>query len=239
MLDTALRDFEENREIFVDLGIREHFDIPKLHYMRHYIYFFKRYGTADNFNTEYTERLHIDMAKNAYRATNSKDEYPQMTSWLDRRERLMLHEKFIQRRLKHQMTHTIPTHHTRTLLPSLVYRREQHMAKHPTKRGVSLSEIKQLYHATHFEAALARFITQYQNPGFTVTQVRQAATDFNLPPYRFPVYHRLKFVARDPFHLDPNKTSVVDSIHVEPGRFDTAVIFYSGDRDLIGTQGQS
>jgi hypothetical protein len=42
---------------------------------------------ADNFNTEYTERLHIDLAKDAYRSTNMKDEYPQMTAWLDRRER--------------------------------------------------------------------------------------------------------------------------------------------------------
>jgi len=52
LLEKALQDFEENRKIFVDLGIREHFDIPKLHYMRHYTYFFRRYGTADNFNTE-------------------------------------------------------------------------------------------------------------------------------------------------------------------------------------------
>jgi len=30
------------------------------------------FGTTDNYTTEYTERLHIDLAKDAYRATNMK-----------------------------------------------------------------------------------------------------------------------------------------------------------------------
>ncbi|KAJ3502648.1 hypothetical protein NLJ89_g8789 [Agrocybe chaxingu] len=98
-LDDALRQFHENRDIFVALGIRLNFDIPKLHYAGHYRYFLEFFGTADNFNTEYTERLHIDMAKDAYAASNTKDEYPQMTSWLDRRERVMQHAKYLRRRL--------------------------------------------------------------------------------------------------------------------------------------------
>ncbi|THU85229.1 hypothetical protein K435DRAFT_806077 [Dendrothele bispora CBS 962.96] len=41
-----------------------------------------------HFNTEHTERLHIDMAKDAYRASNRKDEYMQMTKWLERKEKM-------------------------------------------------------------------------------------------------------------------------------------------------------
>ncbi len=152
-LENAQLSFEQNRLIFINLGIQAHFDIPKLHFKRHYKYFFERFGTADNFNTEYTERLHIDMAKDAYRATNSKNEYPQMTNRLDRRERIMLHAKFIQRQA--QLLENPSATRPRTLLPSLVYRRNHSMAKHPTKKGVRIIDIIQVYGATHFEQALA------------------------------------------------------------------------------------
>jgi hypothetical protein len=49
--------------------------------------YFKLFGASDNYNTEYTERLHIDLAKDAYRSTNFKDTFPQMTLWLERKEK--------------------------------------------------------------------------------------------------------------------------------------------------------
>ena len=51
----------------------------------------KLYGTLDNFNTEYTEWLHIDLAKDAYAATNHKDEFTQMTVWLEQKEKILQH----------------------------------------------------------------------------------------------------------------------------------------------------
>ncbi len=51
---------------------------------------------TDNYNTEQSEHLHIDFAKNAYYASNHKDEYPQMTLWLERREKVQQHAKFIE-----------------------------------------------------------------------------------------------------------------------------------------------
>lgn len=41
------------------------------------------FDTMDNYNTEYTEQLYIDLAKDAYHAMNHKDEYMQMTLWLE------------------------------------------------------------------------------------------------------------------------------------------------------------
>jgi hypothetical protein len=41
------------------------------------------------------QRLHIDLAKDTYHATNFKDEYPQMTAWLERREKILRHDKFL------------------------------------------------------------------------------------------------------------------------------------------------
>lgn len=97
-LDQALAEFRKNVQVFVGLGVRSHFNIPKFHVIGHYRHFAEQLGTADNSNMEYTERLHIDMAKHAYAATNRKDEFPQMTLWLDRREKILHHEKYIRRR---------------------------------------------------------------------------------------------------------------------------------------------
>ena len=62
LLDEALDRFRANREIFVELGIRDGFNIPKLHFACHYVELIKLFGTTDNFNTEHTECLHIDLA---------------------------------------------------------------------------------------------------------------------------------------------------------------------------------
>ena len=83
-MEDALHRFHESKGIFKDLGIRSDFNIPKLHFCsKHYSPQIRNFGTTDNFTTEYTERLHIDLAKDAYRASNKKDEYPQMTLWLE------------------------------------------------------------------------------------------------------------------------------------------------------------
>ncbi|KAJ7488720.1 hypothetical protein B0H11DRAFT_1694980, partial [Mycena galericulata] len=98
-LGNTLNRFHDHKSIFVDLGVREDFNLPKLHSCHHYIMYIKLFGTTDNYNTEYTERLHIDLAKDAYRSTNFKDEFPQMTLWLERKEKIYRHEKYIQWRL--------------------------------------------------------------------------------------------------------------------------------------------
>jgi hypothetical protein len=95
-LGDALNRFHANKDIFVDLGVQEAFKIPKLHSLRHYI---KLFGTTDNYNTQATERLHINYMKDAYRATNTKDEYPQMTRWLERQEKIFRHVHYISWRL--------------------------------------------------------------------------------------------------------------------------------------------
>ena len=95
LLDDALDRFHANREIFVDLGVHNNFNIPKLHFACHYAELIKLFGTTDNFNTEHTERLHIDLAKDAYCATNHKDEFMQMTRWLEHKEKIFRHEQYI------------------------------------------------------------------------------------------------------------------------------------------------
>ncbi|KAJ7429835.1 hypothetical protein B0H11DRAFT_1894852 [Mycena galericulata] len=89
LIDTALDVFHDNKQIFLDLGARanqRHFNIPKIHSMEHYTPMIRLFGSADGFNTEAPERLHIDYAKAGYRASNKKDYIAQMTLWLQRQE---------------------------------------------------------------------------------------------------------------------------------------------------------
>ena len=57
--------------------------------MQHYMESIRNYGATDNYNTEYTEHLHIDLAKDAYKSTNFKDEFTQMTLWLEQKEKVI------------------------------------------------------------------------------------------------------------------------------------------------------
>ncbi|KAN0094971.1 hypothetical protein V8E55_003258 [Tylopilus felleus] len=85
----ALNDFHTFKDVFIDLGCREHFNIPKLHSLVHYIKSIWLFGSLDRFNTENSEGLHIDYAKKAYATTNQRDYMIQMTKWLNRQEAVM------------------------------------------------------------------------------------------------------------------------------------------------------
>ncbi|KAJ7933271.1 hypothetical protein B0H13DRAFT_1592453, partial [Mycena leptocephala] len=81
-LQPSLDTFHANKIILVKLGTREHFNIPKIHSLQHYVDAIRRLGSTDGYNTEAPERLHIDFAKKAYRSSNKRDYTAQMTIWL-------------------------------------------------------------------------------------------------------------------------------------------------------------
>ncbi|KAG2145304.1 uncharacterized protein EDB93DRAFT_1241163 [Suillus bovinus] len=209
LLDEVLTLFHNHKQIFVDLGIRNHFNLPKLHATRHYISMICFFGMMDNYNTEYTEQLHIDLAKDAYRATNRKDEFIKMTQWLERKEKIVRHAKFI-----HWQLHNNTPHHPRPRPASLSFDRTQTLAKHPSAKAVPFQTSISLSR-THFEAL---------------------AANVHLPFHSVAVYHKIKWLSVDARgHGDPLVT--VDSIHVMPchtgtcrkndalpARFDTALI---------------
>ncbi|KAH9912826.1 uncharacterized protein B0H18DRAFT_889166 [Fomitopsis serialis] len=86
-LTDALDTFHKHKDVLIKLGIRDSLNIPKIHSLLHYAESIRLYGTTDNYNTEAFERLHIDFAKDAWRATNHRDEFPQMVKWISRRRR--------------------------------------------------------------------------------------------------------------------------------------------------------
>ncbi|KAG2365568.1 hypothetical protein BDR07DRAFT_1449748 [Suillus spraguei] len=89
-LQTALAVFHTNKDVLKELAIREHFNIPKLHQLTHYVDSITLLGAADGFNTELPKHLHIDFTKDAYRASNKWDYEGQMALWLQQQEAVFL-----------------------------------------------------------------------------------------------------------------------------------------------------
>jgi hypothetical protein len=54
-LNDALSRFHNNKDIFIVLGARAHFDFPKMHSLIHYASSIILFGTTDNYNTEQSE----------------------------------------------------------------------------------------------------------------------------------------------------------------------------------------
>ena len=94
-LQQSLETFHAHKNIFIELGIREHFNIPKLHNIQHYVDSIYSLGSADGYNTELPERLHIDYAKSAYLASNKRDFLEQMAIWLQRQEAIVLRSAYL------------------------------------------------------------------------------------------------------------------------------------------------
>jgi hypothetical protein len=237
-LKDALQRFHDNKQIFIDLEIRTTFNLPKLHFSTHYAYIITLFGTTDNYNTEYTERLHIDFAKDAYRATNHKDEYPQMTLWLERHEKVQRHVKYL------EWCHKPPIVPREKFYPQLVFPRETRMTKHPSLKAVPISTIIDSYGAKFFREALVQYVVRTDNPEASRREIEDRLETFILPIAKFPVFHRIKFVSSRRFQ---SETKTIDSVHTQPprkdkrdqivaGRFDT-VLISNGQTDSIGING--
>lgn len=94
-LEQAWEKFTQAKRIFLSKGIRKNFEIPKIHSMQHYAEMIRSRGTADGYNTEASERLHIDYAKIAYESSNKRDYIPQMKEWLMRRESIAMFSSYL------------------------------------------------------------------------------------------------------------------------------------------------
>ena len=213
-LQESLARFHDNKIVFANLGTRKDFNIPKLHSLLHYMVSIMLFGTTDNYNTEQTERLHIDFSKDAYRATNHKDEFSQMTMWLERREKVRQHTAFIERQQQYE-------HCRRSVMipigPPQPHTGYLKMAQHPTIKAVTFDDLAMKYGAVDFMDALADFIAAVNYPGVSAVTLRARAADTLIPFRAVPVFHRIRFVASG----NNDGSDTVDAVHVRPERIDS------------------
>ena len=94
-LKGSLKSFHDHKDIDIELGVHDNFNIPKLHSILHYVDSSHSLGSADGYNLESPEQLHIDFVKEAYCASNKWDYVEQMAIWLQRQEASWLRESYL------------------------------------------------------------------------------------------------------------------------------------------------
>ncbi|KZS87558.1 hypothetical protein SISNIDRAFT_419416, partial [Sistotremastrum niveocremeum HHB9708] len=201
----ALNLFHANKNAFFRYGGRDSasFDYPKLHSLQHYIQSILDFGTTDNYNTETTERLHIDFVKHAYEHTNHKNFIEQMIAWLARIERVGLFKSFV----NYQQNGALP-------LPKRVTTRVKHqqvLALHATVFAVE--HITKLHDIPTFPADLETFFKALQ-PSLPRPTTRSVAPTLVPTPQQLAVYKRVKFISAD-LQMDSAK-DIVDVANATP-----------------------
>ena len=265
-LEDALSEFHDNKAIFTDLRVREHFNIPKLHGLTHYVSSIRLFGTTDNFNSEHSERLYIDFAKEAddlyvtntnrediYDSDDSDDSYAtypehvysQMAAWLERHEKILLHTTFINQRHRERpgqpQTRRIPE-------PPSIPTQTIKMATDPTK-SATFDDLARYYGALDFQDALTDFLAGLEtlsNPGPSASTARRRAAVTPIPFRRVPVFHSVRFTkcghSGEPEISDSvyARPQAVDSRRrIIPARFDTVIVRQDGDPQDQGNKGES
>lgn len=239
-LDDALSEFHAKKGIFCELGIREHLNFPKLHSLQHYVTGIKLFGTADGTNTAQSEHLHITLAKEPWRRSNRKDEYPQMTTAVVRLEKIRAHSLYVQWRVN-----------GRPVAPStparIDHKRQHHLTRSPTHKSLSFATVEERYGAHGFSAVLKEFLVRQKHPNMAPREVSDFASVYDLPFRSVAVWHKLKFWNQDACRRQ-NAPETKDALHARPayrdtqgrlhgGRFDTALVNEHGEGGISGVKG--
>jgi hypothetical protein len=223
-LDSALEAWHENKDYFISTQVRADLNIPKFHSLHHYVSSIKLLGTTDNYNTEMFERLHIDFAKRGWRASNHRDEFPQMIRWLGRQEKVASFQSYIDWRVSKEQT---PKTKPSTIIS---------IAKHPPCPGFLISSIETRHGAPGFSACLLEYLNVLApNP----VANRQLHHYYRLPFYRLDVFHQFKFHPTGLEDGDDERDTVkaVPSIKKSPPRFDTVIVLNTDAAESTGVEG--
>lgn len=221
-LEDALSTWHQRRHFFVDIGVRNHFNIPKFHSLVHYLQAIRMFGTTDNYNTEMFERLHIDFAKKAFRASNRRNEMPQMSQWLDRRESVDVMEQYVSW-AREQYTPEPNTTLTTSKMPQVLF------PKYPTARK-PFGAIQKHHRVPYFFDHLKEYL-------HLVERVQDSfPSDFRIHFSGVDVFHKFK-LRRQPL-ADAPELETIRASTADGGRFDTVVVITGDSAEGAGLDGK-
>lgn len=178
--------YHDHKEIFLTLHGRktEGFNIPKPHNRPHFIDVIEWLGTTDNYNTETSERYHIDVAKRAWAASNHKDAVIQMLKWLERQEKLYEQDaylRWIDDNYVEEPDYLEPwgwrerNDEPEPISPQEVDEAEVDIAKYkltvkPQNAAVTLTEVSSLYKLPDLEQKLSEYLHGSTTPAARLPQ---------------------------------------------------------------------
>jgi hypothetical protein len=230
-MQDALNTFNSHKSAFIDAFIRKDLNIPKFHSLDHYIQSIKYLGTTDNYNTEMFERLHIDFAKEGWRASNTRNAFPQMIQWLSRREKMHSFQNYV----AWQESQDAGANAHLESLSRNADGKVLSLPKYPTQPRQLVTLIEKRHSAPGFTSALKNYLNLLSSQPTSA----RIASMHTLPFQRVDVYHTFKF---HPPSLEDDE-EVCDVIKAappakkRPGRFDNAVVLHSDDAESTGLEG--
>ncbi|KAH7102016.1 hypothetical protein BKA62DRAFT_617982 [Auriculariales sp. MPI-PUGE-AT-0066] len=233
-LSAALEEFHKLKKIFKTHNVRSDFDLPKLHALQHYVRSIRELGTTDNYNTEATERLHIDLAKHAFAATNHRDFGMQMCRWLERREKVQWFSVYLATRKGDKVNLHLGKPRRRKRPPVLV-------AKQPHRRGITLDQLAEDYGVagSSFREAMRDFLRGWHKvPSWRgwVAALPDAIENALRRTSRLAAWNHVTFTTPDTQTLAAK--DVVNRAFASPklGRYDTVLVQTSGG-EIAGAGG--
>jgi hypothetical protein len=240
-ISKALQLWEANKDVFISLDTHPTLNIPKFHSLHHYITSIRFFGATDNYNTEMFERLHIDFAKKGWRASNKRDEFPQMTKWLSRQENVESFQRELSWVLEQQkvtgssmkaalgLASNIQTSSTSPPQPSSRIL----LPKHPTFPMKSISAITEEHDVPLFPKHLRQFLAM-SVPGAKIADVK-ASEALPIAFNHLDVFYSFKFSREN---LD-EAGDLKDMVKASPRkkRFDTVVVLTGDKAETVGFHG--
>lgn len=234
-MEDALNDFHKQKSVFQQLWPQVNFNFPKLHSLLHFTKSIRLFGATDNYNTEQFERLHKDFAKDAYRATNKKEERPQMIAWLERIEQLHLFRQIIDWRRSHILHQALHSQVSHSASGDILL-----LAKHAPYPRRDLNVISDLHKAPDFIRSLKQFLITQKLERQAQHRLTGTTEDTALPFSTLSVWTKVRMSLPDVQELDTTK-EICDSFYAHPvkDRFDTVVVQISNndDGENYGMQG--
>lgn len=253
-LQNALDEFHAHKHIFKDLSVHDDFNIPKLHSILHYVDSIKSRGSADGFNTEFPEHLHIDFAKNAYRATNKRDYVVQMTKWLMRQEMVDQFSTYLDWRLERfeepqtggdkedeDNENDGPNDETTSIQPANDDSQPSNQAisaqppTHilstcPSFKALTIAAITHTFSALNFLPALSQYLCIAAPNGPIVSEWDrfEGYRQLSIPYMKLPVIHMSKGLDR--IRASP-PTAQAGCSSATVGKFDTVLVRVGGDNE--------
>jgi hypothetical protein len=231
-MDDALDLWNHNRSFFIKTLVRKDFNIPKFHSLVHYVEAIRNFGTTDNYNTEMFERFHIDFAKQGWRVSNKRNEFPQMILWLSRQEKIVSFASYLSWAQRSYSQVPLDFPHPLPLSPGHLNRLK--IAKHPTYPNREISSIEKNHHAPGFAHCLKAYLNKI---------VPNSAPSANLVHYALPfktldVYDLFKFQATSSEDEEADIVHASPAYQALPARFDTVVVLYHNDTESTGLAGK-
>jgi hypothetical protein len=201
-MTNALDIFNQNKAFFIQPGLHNDLNIPKFHSLMHYVDSIQLFGTTDNYNIEMFEQLHIDFTKKGWHASNQRDKFPHMITWLSCQEKISFFDNYLEW-IEQQSNPTQPPLPTSTRLPIL-------MAKHCPYPGCHLAHVEKLHCAPSSSKDLKEFLNHFLECGHGSTN--HVAVSNPLPFQHLDVFTQFRFHPAS-LHNEDDKCDKVEFTH--------------------------